>query len=95
MLRWAAGERAAFDWARVGVAVWRRRRLNLEEGPAAVADEGEREQLQLIISNSRLAEHYLALARDLDVLEPKLPEDVYKSHLVSDRWQGGGGLEGS
>eukprot|EP00322_Chrysochromulina_rotalis_P022638 CAMPEP_0115890898 /NCGR_PEP_ID=MMETSP0287-20121206/33586_1 /TAXON_ID=412157 /ORGANISM="Chrysochromulina rotalis, Strain UIO044" /LENGTH=644 /DNA_ID=CAMNT_0003347679 /DNA_START=26 /DNA_END=1956 /DNA_ORIENTATION=+ len=26
-------------------------------------------------------EHYLELARDLDVIEPKVPEDVYKSHL--------------
>lgn len=57
-------------------------RLDLEEGPAAVEDEGEREQLREVISNSRLAEHYLALARDLDVMEPKLPEDVYKSHLT-------------
>lgn len=57
-------------------------RLDLEDGPAAVADEGEREALREIISNSRLAEHYLGLARDLDVMEPKLPEDVYKSHLA-------------
>jgi hypothetical protein len=39
---------------------------------------------------SRLSEHYLALARDLDVLEPKVPEDVYKSHLVRRRLDGGG-----
>merc|ERR1719446_1497116 len=28
-----------------------------------------------------MTEHYLELARDLDVMEPKTPEDVYKSHL--------------
>jgi hypothetical protein len=40
------------------------------------------------MSNTRLSERYLALARDLDVLEPKLPEDVYKMHLV-DTQRGG------
>jgi hypothetical protein len=38
--------------------------------------------LREIISNSRLSEHFLALARDLDVMEPKVPEDVYKTHLT-------------
>mmetsp|Transcript_31070 Transcript_31070/g.68978 ORF Transcript_31070/g.68978 Transcript_31070/m.68978 type:complete len:901 (-) Transcript_31070:581-3283(-) len=59
--------------------------LNLEEGPAAVEDDTLREQLREIISNSKLSEHYLALARDLDVMEPKQPEDVYKTHLVDGR----------
>jgi 26S proteasome regulatory subunit N1 len=54
----------------------------LEEGPAAVEDEDLREQLREIISNSKLSEQFLALARDLDVLEPKVPEDVYKTHLT-------------
>lgn len=35
-----------------------------------------------IMSNVKLSERFLALARDLDVLEPKVPEDVYKMHLV-------------
>jgi 26S proteasome regulatory subunit N1 len=34
------------------------------------------------MSNTKLSERYLALARDMDVMEPKLPEDVYKMHLV-------------
>lgn len=62
--------------ARHGVA------LNLEEGPAAVMDDDVRESLREIISNSKLSEHFLTLARDLDVLEPKVPEDVYKTHLT-------------
>ncbi|ETV80823.1 hypothetical protein H257_06289 [Aphanomyces astaci] len=33
------------------------------------------------IGNSELSDKFLALARDLDVLEPKTPEDIYKSHL--------------
>lgn len=59
--------------------------LKLDEGPAAVEDEDLREALQQILSNSKLSEHFLALARDLDVMEPKQPEDVYKSHLVNGR----------
>ncbi|KAI3425164.1 hypothetical protein D9Q98_008935 [Chlorella vulgaris] len=59
--------------------------LDLEEGPAAVGDEELREQLQQIMSNTRLSEQYLALARDLDVMEAKAPEDVYKMHLVEGR----------
>lgn len=59
--------------------------LNLEEGPTAVEDDEEREVLREIISNSKLSEHFLALARDLDVMEPKVPEDVYKTHLTDGR----------
>lgn len=58
--------------------------LDLEDGPAAVADEGLRDELRAIAANSRLSEHFLALARDLDVMEPKVPEDVYKSHLIGE-----------
>lgn len=47
-------------------------------------------------SNSRLPELYAALGRDLDVMEPKLPEDVYKMHLVEGRVPTGGqGKEGA
>lgn len=45
-------------------------------------DDDERDVLREIISNSKLSEHFLALARDLDVMEPKVPEDVYKTHLT-------------
>lgn len=45
-----------------------------------------------LLLTSRLSEYYLALARDLDVMEAKLPEDVYKTHLVG--WEGEGGREG-
>lgn len=30
-----------------------------------------------------LTDNYLALAKDLDVMEAKTPEDIYKSHLSS------------
>lgn len=38
-----------------------------------------------IISNTKLSEHFISLARDLDVLAPKTPEDIYKSHLENVR----------
>lgn len=37
--------------------------------------------LQTIISNLKQSEYYKKLATELDVLEPKQPEDVIKSHL--------------
>ncbi|KAL6768177.1 RPN1 [Auxenochlorella protothecoides x Auxenochlorella symbiontica] len=58
---------------------------DLEEGSLAVADEALRERYFSCYSNSRLPELYAALGRDLDVMEPKLPEDVYKMHLVEGR----------
>eukprot|EP01117_Protostelium_nocturnum_P011638 TRINITY_DN422_c0_g1_i3.p1 TRINITY_DN422_c0_g1~~TRINITY_DN422_c0_g1_i3.p1 ORF type:complete len:870 (-),score=199.11 TRINITY_DN422_c0_g1_i3:83-2692(-) len=37
------------------------------------------------IYNSRLSDHFLALAQDLDITEAKTPEDVYKSNLSDAR----------
>jgi 26S proteasome regulatory subunit N1 len=38
-------------------------------------------ELQEIISNLKISEYYKKLATELDVLEPKTPEEVIKSHL--------------
>mmetsp|Transcript_3749 Transcript_3749/g.4567 ORF Transcript_3749/g.4567 Transcript_3749/m.4567 type:complete len:329 (+) Transcript_3749:787-1773(+) len=43
--------------------------------------ETEDEELFKIISYEKLSEHFKALARDLDCLEPKTPEQIFKSHL--------------
>lgn len=43
--------------------------------------------------NNHLSERYLALARDLDVMEARLPEDVYKMHLVEGRSVGGPSMD--
>ncbi|KND04040.1 proteasome regulatory particle base subunit RPN1 [Spizellomyces punctatus DAOM BR117] len=51
----------------------------------------EDEDIQEILNNTRLSENYLALARDLDVMEAKTPDDIYKSHLEKDRPGFGGG----
>ena len=44
----------------------------------SVADDDDRIQLQDIINNSKLSEGYLNLARDIEVMEAKTPEDIYK-----------------
>ncbi|XP_025834364.1 26S proteasome non-ATPase regulatory subunit 2 [Agrilus planipennis] len=44
-----------------------------------------------IMANCHLNNHFLNLARELDIMEPKTPEDVYKSHLENSRPQFGGG----
>ncbi|GMH12107.1 hypothetical protein Nepgr_013948 [Nepenthes gracilis] len=50
-----------------------------------VLEEDDREQLQDIINNAKLSEGYLTLARDIEVMEPKSPEDIYKAHLLDGR----------
>ena len=44
-----------------------------------------------IMSNTHLNNHFLSLARELDIMEPKTPEDIYKSHLESNTRSYGGG----
>lgn len=43
--------------------------------------ETSEEELYRIISNEKLSEHFKGLARDLDVLEPKHPDQIFKTHL--------------
>ncbi|CAG8471978.1 12679_t:CDS:10 [Acaulospora colombiana] len=45
----------------------------------------EDEEIQEILNNTNLTKHFIALAKELDVLEPKVPEDIYKSHLENIR----------
>jgi len=47
--------------------------------------ETEDEELSQCLTNSKLSEHFISLARELDVMEPKKPEDIYKSHLENIR----------
>lgn len=47
-----------------------------------VADEDLREELRKINSNSRLSELYLSLARDLDVMEARTPDEVRHATLL-------------
>ncbi|XP_033638428.1 26S proteasome non-ATPase regulatory subunit 2-like [Asterias rubens] len=43
------------------------------------------DDLTEIMSNSQLNINFLALARELDIMDPKVPEDIYKSHLENTR----------
>ncbi|KAG0309136.1 proteasome regulatory particle base subunit [Dissophora globulifera] len=47
--------------------------------------ETEDEDLQNCINNTHLTTHFINLARELDLMEPKTPEDIYKSHLEHKR----------
>ncbi|RVX09512.1 26S proteasome non-ATPase regulatory subunit 2-like A [Vitis vinifera] len=58
-----------------------------------VVDNDEREALQDIINNSKLSEGYLTLARDIEVMEPKSPEDIYKAHLLDGRASAGASVD--
>lgn len=58
-----------------------RHRVNYEIEDEDVEDE-DVEKLNEIIGNEKLSENFLKLAQDLDVMEPKTPEDIYKSHLA-------------
>lgn len=49
----------------------------------------ENEDLTEIMANCHLNNHFLNLARELDIMEPKTPEDVFKSHLENTRPQFG------
>ncbi|KAI7885318.1 26S proteasome regulatory complex, non-ATPase subcomplex, Rpn1 subunit [Lichtheimia hyalospora FSU 10163] len=53
-----------------------RQQINLEVEDSELSD---------CINNTHLSKHFIALARELDVLEPKVPEDIYKSHLETHR----------
>lgn len=52
--------------------------ITFELDDEMVADEDDREALQDIVNNTRLSEGYLTLARDIEVMEAKTPEDIYK-----------------
>ncbi|KAK4368970.1 hypothetical protein RND71_012762 [Anisodus tanguticus] len=44
-------------------------------------EDEEREGLQVIINNDKLSEGYLTFARDIEVMEAKTPEDIYKGSI--------------
>ena len=51
-------------------------------------DGDAKETLEEIVSNAKLSDHFIGVARDLDVVEAKTPEDVFKQHLVESRGAG-------
>ncbi|XP_072751071.1 26S proteasome non-ATPase regulatory subunit 2 [Anoplolepis gracilipes] len=56
----------------------------LQDQPLRIEYQGnDAKDVEAIFSNSHVNTHFQILARELDILEPKLPEDIYKSWLVS------------
>ncbi|KAJ2765969.1 proteasome regulatory particle base subunit, partial [Coemansia nantahalensis] len=47
--------------------------------PELIDDDDD--ELLACMNNANLSKHYLSLARELELLDPKSPEDIYKSHL--------------
>ncbi|PHH74014.1 hypothetical protein CDD80_3417 [Ophiocordyceps camponoti-rufipedis] len=62
-----------------------RQRINLICHPENCEDD---QVITECMSNIRLAEHFRSLARELNIMEPKSIEDIYKSHLESSRVAG-------
>ncbi|KAF2736139.1 26S proteasome non-ATPase-like protein regulatory subunit 2 [Polyplosphaeria fusca] len=52
-----------------------------------VSDEVDPE-LQECLNNTRLPDYYKALGKELNILDPKTPDDIYKTHLESSRTAG-------
>ena len=52
--------------------------LNLTQQTEWKGEEEEQEALQEILNNCHVTGGYMTLARDLDVMEPKTAEDIYK-----------------
>mmetsp|Transcript_2253 Transcript_2253/g.5564 ORF Transcript_2253/g.5564 Transcript_2253/m.5564 type:complete len:956 (+) Transcript_2253:103-2970(+) len=57
-----------------------RQRINYEVEEEV--DEEDADELNELIGNEKLSEEFLKVAQDLDVMDPKTPEDIYKSHLA-------------
>ena len=47
------------------------------------------------LSNVKLTDHFKSLGKELNILEPKMPEDIYKTHLESSRTAGLTNVESS
>ena len=51
-------------------------------------EDAEDQDLQDCLNNTKLPEYFKSLAKELNILDPKVPEDIYKSHLESSRTAG-------
>lgn len=52
------------------------------------SDSEEDQELAECLNNTQLPNHFKSLAKELNILDPKMPEDIYKSHLESSRGAG-------
>lgn len=51
-------------------------------------ENDDQEEVASCLGNMKLSDHFKTLAKELNILEPKLPEDIYKSHLETQRTAG-------
>jgi 26S proteasome regulatory subunit N1 len=51
-------------------------------------DTPEEQEIAECLNNTKMPEHFKALAKELNILDPKSTEDIYKSHLESNRVAG-------
>lgn len=61
--------------------------------PALSADLTDDEKLVEALNNTKLTEHFKAFGKNLNVLEPRSLEDVYKSHLEVTRGAAGSNVD--
>jgi len=54
----------------------------------APSEAEEDQELIECLSNTKLPDHFKSLAKELNILDPKMPEDIYKTHLESTRTAG-------
>jgi 26S proteasome regulatory subunit N1 len=52
------------------------------------ANSADEHDINECVSNLKLSEHFKSLGKELNILEPKTTEDIYKSHLESSRVAG-------
>ena len=58
-------------------------------------DTEEEQEVAECLSNVKLTDHFKSLGKELNILEPKMPEDIYKTHLESSRTAGLTNVESS
>jgi 26S proteasome regulatory subunit N1 len=51
-------------------------------------ETAEEQEIAECLNNTKLPEHFKSLAKELNILDPKTTEDIYKSHLESNRVAG-------
>uniref|UniRef100_A0A6G1SC44 26S proteasome non-ATPase regulatory subunit 2 n=1 Tax=Aceria tosichella TaxID=561515 RepID=A0A6G1SC44_9ACAR len=57
------------------------KQMALQLGRQQIFIQNADQDLRDLMSNTHLNENFLRLARELDIMEPKTPDDIYKTHL--------------
>ncbi len=65
-----------------------RQQIWLELPEDGTEDQESDQELVECLSNTKLPDHFKSLGKELNILDPKMPEDIYKSHLESSRTAG-------